>query len=106
MAEELKVLHDKVTTLEEGIRKVHTNMENSISIKVKEAVDESVISIKSDNNQKIEKEVARRLQVLENKREDSIAIKVKEAMEKAMISINTDTDQKIEEAVAKRMQEF
>ena len=100
MAEELKVLQDKVTTLEEGIRKVHTNMEDS----VKEAAEKAMISIKTDNNQKIEEEVARRMQALENNLEDSIAMKVKEAAEKAIISIKSDNNQKIEEEVARRMQ--
>ena len=66
MAEELKVLKIKVNTLEKDLREVHNNMEDSIAIKVKEAVEKAMISITSDNNQKIQEEVAKRMEVLEN----------------------------------------
>ena len=66
MAEELKVLKIKVNTLEEDLREVNNNMEDSIAIKVKEAVEKAMISITSDNNQKIQEEVAKRMEVIEN----------------------------------------
>ena len=77
MVEEIKVLKNKVVSLEEELRHVKNTMENNIEMKVKQEMQKAMINIKTvleievesktrDINQKIEEEVVKRMRELEN----------------------------------------